>query len=52
MSHPQHPSRASILEDRRAILSTVDGRTICSEFLRLIEERPTEPALRCRVDDG
>src|SRR5882757_1503204 len=52
VSHPQHPSRASILEDRRAILSTVDGRTICSEFLRLIEERPTEPALRSRLDDG
>jgi len=52
VSHPQHPSRASILETRRDIESTVAGRTICSEFLRLIEERPTEPALRCRLDDG
>jgi long-chain acyl-CoA synthetase len=52
VSHPQHPSQASIIETRREIESAVDGRTVCSEFLRRIGERPTEPALRCRRGDG
>lgn len=47
MTHPSHPPQTSILASRREIERDVEGRTVCSEFLRRVAERPNALSLRC-----
>jgi long-chain acyl-CoA synthetase len=47
-----HPSSASTLDFRRDVLSCVTDRTLCSEFLRVVAERPNEVCLRRRDGMG
>lgn len=50
MTHPSHPPQADILQARREFERKTEGRTLCSEFIRVVNECPDDVSLR--VPDG
>lgn len=48
MTHPSHPPQSSVQESRQQLERCVAGRTICSEFLKVVADRPAEVSLRRR----